>query len=548
MVDSKLPISSDSTIFTIGSCFARNIEQQLKKLGYKVPLLGFSVPKEEWVYETNSILNNYTPTSIYQEIKWLADIYDKGGVVSGEDVRALGYETKSGFIDLQLRGQIPVSIERLVERRQQIYDISKCVFSAELVVITLGLIEVWQDVETGTYLQESPTSRAMLQDKKRFKFRVLRHDECMKNIEDAISLIKERNPGAHILMTTSPVPLARTFTDDDVITANMHSKSKLRSVCGELAESGLVTYFPSYESVILTKSWDIWQDDLIHVKPWFIGKIINKLTSSCFDIPQDLLLYQRTFSGGTSSENIEVIRQALSIQEKPEYLHRLGELLEANNQPAKAKAEFEKALNLDPANGHSHFRLACCEFKLGNLDKAFAVAAQAIELLPSGDAGVYRLLHQMHLQKGETALAHEALRKVYSLSPNLVHFDIEKIRELKAAGDLTAALDAANKLLDLNDDHPALHIELGVIYRRLNDFPKAIDALEKAIALDPERPEPYAQLSQINFASGDLDLAIENARKAVAANGASKAYHQHLANLLRAAGNGDAALSRDKEM
>ena len=45
----------------------------------------------------------------------------------------------------------------------------------------------------------------------------------------------------------------RTFTDHDVITANMYSKSVLRTVAGGVAAANRnVDYFPSYESVMLT--------------------------------------------------------------------------------------------------------------------------------------------------------------------------------------------------------------------------------------------------------------------------------------------------------
>lgn len=37
-----------ASIFTIGPCFARNIEEVLLPLGFKLPTASFSVPKSEW--------------------------------------------------------------------------------------------------------------------------------------------------------------------------------------------------------------------------------------------------------------------------------------------------------------------------------------------------------------------------------------------------------------------------------------------------------------------------------------------------------------------
>ncbi len=44
-INPSFQISSGATIFTIGSCFARNIEDHLKLLGYSVPTLDYRAPR-----------------------------------------------------------------------------------------------------------------------------------------------------------------------------------------------------------------------------------------------------------------------------------------------------------------------------------------------------------------------------------------------------------------------------------------------------------------------------------------------------------------------
>ena len=86
------------------------------------------------------------------------------------------------------------------------------------------------------------------------------------------------NKNVKILITTSPVPLSRTFTTDDVIIANS-SKSVLRAVAGEIAAANVaMDYFPSYESVSGTKNWQIRGEDLLHVSDAFVGKVVSRLT------------------------------------------------------------------------------------------------------------------------------------------------------------------------------------------------------------------------------------------------------------------------------
>ena len=37
-------------------------------------------------------------------------------------------------------------------------------------------------------------------------------------------------------------------------------------------------YFPSYESVMLSRDTSVWMDDLIHVQPGFVGLIMSRVT------------------------------------------------------------------------------------------------------------------------------------------------------------------------------------------------------------------------------------------------------------------------------
>lgn len=73
-------IDSGNKIFTIGSCFARNIEQYFDRLGFDVPVARLSVPKEEHAGPNSSaILNKYTPPAIYQEVKLNYDFIKNNG-------------------------------------------------------------------------------------------------------------------------------------------------------------------------------------------------------------------------------------------------------------------------------------------------------------------------------------------------------------------------------------------------------------------------------------------------------------------------------------
>ena len=272
-------------MFTIGSCFARNIEEHVARLGFDVPTLAFAAPEAERAGgRGNAVLNKYTPAAIRQEFEWTRRVLEAGGTVTAEHVAPLAFTCKDGSqIDLQLGGFRPVSPERLLARRQELFDVFRHAFTADCVVLTLGLVEAWVDETSGLAIQQAPVQAAFRRALSRFTFRRLDFATCVADVQGAIDTVRARNPAATFLITTSPVPLDRTFTDDDVITATMYGKSVLRAVCGEIvAANERVDYFPSYESVMLTRDWSVFQSDRRHVSDAFVGRIVQRLVDTYF--------------------------------------------------------------------------------------------------------------------------------------------------------------------------------------------------------------------------------------------------------------------------
>jgi len=60
-------LKRSSPIFTIGSCFARNVELHLAKLGFNVPAQTLLAETPGLTRYRSELLNKYTPASIYQD-------------------------------------------------------------------------------------------------------------------------------------------------------------------------------------------------------------------------------------------------------------------------------------------------------------------------------------------------------------------------------------------------------------------------------------------------------------------------------------------------
>ncbi len=126
----------------------------------------------------------------------------------------------------------------------------KALTRARLLIITLGLTEIWENkfdgsvicIPSGPYVNEGG-------DMSRYRFRVSRYEENLANLERIHDIMAAHNPECQLMVTVSPVHLWATFRkDSDVISASCNSKSTLRAAADEFASRhGNVFYFPAYE-------------------------------------------------------------------------------------------------------------------------------------------------------------------------------------------------------------------------------------------------------------------------------------------------------------
>lgn len=250
-------------IFTIGSCFARNIERSLIVRGYDVATSRLVWPDDSIDTLGNEVLNNYGVTSIENEFRWALDAEHPF------DLEKQFLEIAPGrFVDPNIGGKHAFTLEKLTSYRAAITEVTRRVTECRVVIMTLGMSEVWFDTLTKSYLNHSPPRSMMAKFPERFQLHILSFAETLASLERMVALLKKYcRADQHILLTVSPVPLAATHTEKDVIVANCYSKSLLRTAAEHIAAThDHVDYYPSYESVTLSERAVAWEDDQAHVK------------------------------------------------------------------------------------------------------------------------------------------------------------------------------------------------------------------------------------------------------------------------------------------
>lgn len=260
-------------IFTVGSCFARNVEAELVRRGFDLPMRKL-FQRDEFIGIEMGAINNFGTPSIYNEFAWAL----------GEqpfDLNDHIMEVQGGkFVDLHVISSIrPGTREAVVARRRAITEGYRSFLNCRVVIMTLGLVEIWYDSRTRYYLNSTPRPSMLRAEPDRFKLHVLSYEEAYRYLEDTIALIRKHGrPDVQVILTVSPVPLAATHRPDDVIVANSYSKSVLRVVAETIVQKhDFVTYFPSYESIMHSDRRATWKDDFIHVNEEIVALNVDRM-------------------------------------------------------------------------------------------------------------------------------------------------------------------------------------------------------------------------------------------------------------------------------
>lgn len=237
-----LNIDRRSPIASMGSCFAREIKTVLVREGYAYiseeadhPASKHASAAWERLYNTFSMrqIFEYTFEDWRPDLRWW--VSPESGKIQDPYRRIILYDSLD-------EAEADFEKHRVCSR--------KALEQAEVLILTLGLTEIWEDTQDGSviclpsgpYVNEGG-------DMSRYRFRVSRYAENLRNMERIYEIMAVHNPRCKLVVTVSPVHLWATFREDlDVISASCNSKSTLRAVADEFASAHEnVYYFPAYE-------------------------------------------------------------------------------------------------------------------------------------------------------------------------------------------------------------------------------------------------------------------------------------------------------------
>jgi len=240
-------ISKETTFFTMGSCFARNVVRALQKGGYRASTMDVSE------YINTTYANRFF-------VDWL-----DGTLPAGPLSERILEIVPAGF-----------SKEMVIDR----------IKSCDVYIITLGVAPAFFNRDNGEFVMPRPTALNFRALAEKYLFRTTSVAENVDNVLYLLNYVRSLNPGVKIIVTESPVPLHMTFEFRSAVAADCLSKSTLRVAAHEIVHnSGLegIYYWPSFEIFRWMGSHlaeAVYGTD--DGAAWHVSEALVDLTVSCF--------------------------------------------------------------------------------------------------------------------------------------------------------------------------------------------------------------------------------------------------------------------------
>lgn len=233
---SKSKIEIDSSIISMGSCFAENIVEHLQqnKINASKDPLGIA----------------FNPISISKRISFALDNrqFDESQSVFNEGVafHLQAHSTINGTTQNEL-------YDKVVRHQKDTQSLLK---NCDILILTLGTSFVHEHLES-----KEIVANCHKQNTNHFSKRLLDLEEIIQSLSAAFEKLKAQNPVLKVILTVSPIRHTR-----EGLSENNLSKSILKIACHQMAvRFEAVSYFPSYEIMMDDlRSYQFYEADLIH--------------------------------------------------------------------------------------------------------------------------------------------------------------------------------------------------------------------------------------------------------------------------------------------
>lgn len=253
VVTTKVKISAEDKVATMGSCFAQHISQHLLKqgLGYFITEPGPPEMSDVERRERNFGVFSARYGNVYT-VRQAIQLFDRAFGTFRPTVDV--WDSPGGFVD-PFRPQIeprPWSnpIEVRVSSDEHLQAVRQLFLESDVLIFTLGLTEAFMSIEDGSVFPVAPGVSGGSFDPAKHKFVNFSAQEVSGDLEEFVNRLRHVNPRIRLILTVSPVPLIATYEPRHVLVSTTLSKAILRVAAHEVSSRhDFIDYFPSFEII-----------------------------------------------------------------------------------------------------------------------------------------------------------------------------------------------------------------------------------------------------------------------------------------------------------
>jgi len=269
--------------------------------------------------------------------------------------------------------------------------------------------------------------------------------------------------------------------------------------------------------------------------------VLEPIRQAAADDVQVLTLLARAQLGaGQRTQGVETLREAAGqARDTADNRVIFGTVFEQAASIPDARAQYRRALELEPAHAEALERLARLEVREGQTEEALQLA-ERLQEHPGTVAVGYSIQGQLHARAGDAAGAARAHRAAYEhaptgeravaaaqalrqtgqereaaalLSDRLAQYPDEDTVRFHLAevqlrlGEHAEAAGHYEDLLRVYPDNLLVLNNLAYVYESIDD-PRALELAERAYASAPEVPEVAGTLGWVLVSEGDVERAV----------------------------------------
>jgi tetratricopeptide (TPR) repeat protein len=186
--------------------------------------------------------------------------------------------------------------------------------------------------------------------------------------------------------------------------------------------------------------------------------------------------------------------------------------------------------------------IAAQHHQAGRLQAAEQIYRQVLQAEPN-HADAWYLLGVVARQTGKHAIAAACIERAIELKNDVPAFHVNLGEAYRALRRIPEALACYDRALKLNPDSAQTHYNLGNLWREQGKLDEAIACFRRALELQPELVQAHNNLGAALRDQGKLDEAIASCRRALELKPDHATAHYNLGNLLRDQGRPDEALA-----